>query len=507
VIKNYPITFEYIYEIEYSGFLMPESWMPILDYRISLEKGHLQILIPDTIILFRYQNIQPAFNIKKLNGKFLYTWDVDYIKAFEKEPFSKPFSMYMPKIFINIRNTGFYGHKVGYDNWESYGKMIYNLLIDRDKLPRETIEEISALCRNAENDLGKVNLVYSYMQNKVRYVNVTKGIGGYQPIAAADVNKYGYGDCKALANYTRALLQSVGIKSYYTEIGSGKDKTIAFTDFASIDQTNHAILCVPLTSDTMWLECTNSNMPLGYIGAANSNRKALLVAEEGGKLVNTPTYDEFANRNNVTGQIYIDTTGVVKLELILSYANELFDEIMPLMSLSKDEQEKYIIHSMPINGFNLRSYKFENKITLNYPLGELEIKAEIPKYADLMGKRIAFKPNVINRYNFTLHKKRRTNFYISQSYTQKDSIIIHIPDGYRLEFEFQPVEFSCQVGSYNMMFTQIANHSFLMKRTLVLKRGEYSIDEYPAIYDFFRKIASYDNKNCVFNKYNRINKN
>jgi hypothetical protein len=58
------------------------------------------------------------------------------------------------------------------------------------------------------------------MQNKTRYVNVSIGIGGWQPMIPEDVRRKGYGDCKGLTNYMKTLLDAAGIKSYYSVITS-----------------------------------------------------------------------------------------------------------------------------------------------------------------------------------------------------------------------------------------------------------------------------------------------
>ncbi len=70
------------------------------------------------------------------------------------------------------------------------------------------------------------------------------GIGGYKPIAAEKVFSVNYGDCKALSNYMKAMLEVAGIKSNLVVIGNGMPSLNR--NFASVNQANHMILCVPL---------------------------------------------------------------------------------------------------------------------------------------------------------------------------------------------------------------------------------------------------------------------
>ncbi|MDZ7615343.1 MAG: transglutaminase family protein [Flavobacteriaceae bacterium] len=105
------------------------------------------------------------------------------------------------------------------DNWKDFGKWIYdNLLAGLDRLSKETILKIQSLVRDVEDPVERARIVYKYMQDKTRYISVQIGIGGWKPMAASEVDRLGYGDCKALTNYTSSLLKAAGVPSYYTII-------------------------------------------------------------------------------------------------------------------------------------------------------------------------------------------------------------------------------------------------------------------------------------------------
>jgi transglutaminase-like putative cysteine protease len=72
-------------------------------------------------------------------------------------------------------------------------------------LPEETKAKMRALIGDEKNPIMKAKLIYDYVQQKSRYVSIQVGIGGWKPMDASDVDRLGYGDCKGLTNYTKAL--------------------------------------------------------------------------------------------------------------------------------------------------------------------------------------------------------------------------------------------------------------------------------------------------------------
>jgi len=53
-------------------------------------------------------------------------------------------------------------------------------------------------------------------------VSIQIGIGGWQPFDASTVQRLSYGDCKALANYMKTLLEAVGLSANYCLVNAGK---------------------------------------------------------------------------------------------------------------------------------------------------------------------------------------------------------------------------------------------------------------------------------------------
>jgi hypothetical protein len=69
-------------------------------------------------------------------------------------------------------------------------------------LPEETKAKMRALIGDEKNPI-MAKLIYDYVQQKSRYVSIQDR--RMEADGCSDVDRLGYGDCKGLTNYTKAL--------------------------------------------------------------------------------------------------------------------------------------------------------------------------------------------------------------------------------------------------------------------------------------------------------------
>lgn len=289
LINTYPYTVEYEVEADDYELINYPTWLPQSKFDVAVENASMIIEVPNGF-KFHYlaRNLTDSLEIKEIGSEEQYKWTTHNLKALDYEPYNAGIKEIVPNVLISPDKFEYEGFEGNGGSWKSYGDFYYKLIKSTNKLSDKTVGEINALVQNIKDKRQKIKLLYEYMQNKTRYVAVTVGIGGLKPFDASIVDKYGYGDCKALTNYMKTLLDTIGIKSFYTQVLAGKNERDIETGFAH-DQFNHVFLCVPMEKDTLWLECTNQKNPFGFLGYFTSNRHVQLITAEGGKLVSTPT--------------------------------------------------------------------------------------------------------------------------------------------------------------------------------------------------------------------------
>ncbi len=200
--------------------------------------------------------------------------------------------------------------------------------------------------------MKKIAAIYQYLASTTRYVSIQLGIGGLQPIAAADVNRTGFGDCKGLSNYMRAMLTELGIPSVYTVISTTNRRLLA--DFASANQNNHVILQVPLSNDTLWLECTNPTLPLGYVHHSIAGHDALLVGPNGGTLCQLPTYADSLNTQVNNTLVTLQPDGNAKVEVKQTSRLFQYEDMASIIDMEPARQKDWLRSDINL-GYRLKS--------------------------------------------------------------------------------------------------------------------------------------------------------
>ena len=498
--NDYPYTIEFEFQIKFSGLLIYPPWSPIPDFNVSVEKSSYKAVIPNAMD-FRYKIInfytEPDFKNEIEEKTKTYEWTIENVEAINDELHNPGSRKIFPYIFLAPNEFEYDGYKGNMQTWKSYGKWIYDLADGREKLEPETVKIVNNLVKGIDNDEEKIKIIYEYLQSKTRYISIQLGIGGLQPFEASEVDKNGYGDCKALSNYTRAMLKAVGVNSYHATIGAGRGNTSIDPSFPFKGYTNHMILCVPLESDTIWLECTSQNQPFGFLGSFTDDRNALLITENGGKIVRTTRYHQADNTQIRKAHINIDTKGNARAHIVTKYRGLKYESVQTQFIRNEKEQKEFLFEILDIPNMEIENFKY-SQMKDRIPEAKEEINLEIKNYASVSGKRIFIPLNILNKKKKGLPKikNRKTDVVINISNISSDEIIYEVPSYYKVEHLPESVNFESDFGSYAATVSKEGNQITYV-RTLKFNKNTYPAERYDDLLKFYKKIVRADKMKLV----------
>jgi hypothetical protein len=487
VIQNYPYTLAYEEVISYSGLIAFESWMPVNSLNLACDTASYTIICPDT-----YKIRHKSFNISeeqatvRLNGDRLrISWGVGKIHAVELDNYIPSPETFLPFLMAMPEKFSYDGYHGEVTDARTYGSWVASLLKGRDAVKPDIAARMTSLTSDAATTREKVSRVYKYLQENTRYVAITYGIGGLQPTPADKVSQYGYGDCKGLSNYMKSLLSSIGIKSYYTEIGNGS-KRIKYDDFVFL-QTNHVVLCVPDLNDTIWLECTSPHYNAGYLGYSNSNRKAMLVTEEGGMIVNTPAADSANSFRRTRYDLEIRPDGSAAYKIRADATGHYYEELLHLKYSTRDEAIRYLYNDLPFRNHTIASYDVSPDTTRLASLRAV-IDGNLNKYGTVAGKRLIVPaiPARMFAHVPKLEPDRKAAIYISEHTASTDTVAIKIPDGYKATIITVTKEFANDFGRYTQFVTSDGS-SIIVIRNVLIPAGNFPAEDKEKVTEFFKK--------------------
>ncbi len=500
--SNFPITIHYQSEVESSttAFIMP--WIPVESFSQAVILSEYNISAEPSLGLREVESNFEGYSIEKgSNTAHSKSYRARNIPAVLQESYSPYSQDYMPRVVFGIERFSLENYEGIAQNWEQFSAWNYNNLIaDTTELPANTQQKIRDLVNGIEEPLEKAKIIYKYMQDKTRYISIQLGIGGWKPMLAKDVDRLGYGDCKALTNYMRALLHVVGIDSYYSIVYGGNNLRDIKSDLIAM-QGNHAILALPINGEMIWLECTSQTAPFGYIANFTDDREVLLIAPEKGRLVRTKKYDVQENTQVRTATIKLDATGGIEVDLAIVSKGNNFEGRSQIKRKSKVELEKYYknylssIHSLEI-------IKAVVEDDLESIVSTEQLLFSAPNYGNIIGNDLIFIPNVVNGISGKLstNKNRKAPFKISRSDCNTDELTISIPNQFEVAFLPSNVDLVTKYGEYHIKFDKIEENKLIYTRVVKSFSGDYPKEEYEQFRNFRLAIANNDQAKIVLKR-------
>lgn len=499
-VETYPVVIEYSYNVDYDEFFSSIIWNPQSSPELEVIKAEIIITYPESRgVRFKMYNInkQPENTIEK--GLSQLKIEIDSISVYQPEIASPPFWEQTPTVFFVTNDFKYHGYQGSFVSWESYGDWISKLNTGRDALPEELKYKVKLLTENCKDTLEMIRNIYEYMQDNTRYVSIQYGIGGHQPETASDVVENGFGDCKALSNFTVSMLREAGIKANYTLVRAGRNSIPIMPDFP-ISLFNHVIVNVPLQNDTVWLECTDQQSPFNYLGSFTSNRYVLSVDGEHSSLVKTPDYDYHINRTINTVSIKLDESGNAKTKFVLDASGIEYEKYNFLLVEDHGEQKKWIIENIDIKSFDLNSFNVSKDFS-GLPKMELQLDLFISKYASVSGKRMFVPLKIYDPLEDIpkVDEERINDIYLQNSYVEIDSIVFQVPLGYNFEYVPDPIFKKTKFGTFEMEVIQEDNF-VTYHRKLKVNKGRFPASDYTEFVDFYKIVQKADKQQVVLSK-------
>ena len=420
-------------------------------------------------------------------------WTASYKGLLEPEILAPPLSKFFPSVVI-VPESFRFEIPGSFSDWTSYGNWQHQLNNGLMDLPVFSVSRINNLIKDIPDTKEKIKILYQNLQNDTRYINITIETGGMKPYPASYVAVNKYGDCKALSNYFKAVLQTIGIPSVYAKVYA--DEVIHKTDktFPS-QQFNHIILCVPLEGDTIWLDCT-SKLPFGYLGTFTQSRDAFLIEHNNSHFAKTPALQPADVLTTRTVAFKTDENHKALASFSNTYRGESFEQIVNISKfLNQQRQSQVIVKNFVEPGFEVLQF------------------APIESHRDSLVARLNYSASSVKTYrnygNETLIKilpfelpqlenpeKRKLPLQINYPIWNTDTLEYALPNGSVLTNLPEKQHIESNFGHYNIEFDCFPD-KVIVRKSVLVKAGNYPIDQYADFYEFIKTIKDYEKQSYI----------
>lgn len=497
---KYPVTLEFNYQLKFKGTVNYPPYEIMSSAEAVDSSSFTAKVLKELDLRYKNQNTDITPVITE-DGKYkIYKWSVKHLKPLEYEEGAAKYSSRYPSVQFAPNKFSYYGNEGELSSWQKFGEWISNLYTGLDDLPQGRKDFFVSMVKDVKTDREKEKLIYEYMQKNFRYVSIQLGIGGLKPFSAEFTDQKKYGDCKGLSNYMKAALKAVGIKSYVAIINAEYNSEPVDPAFPK-NGFNHVILCIPQQKDTTWLECTSNTNDFGVLGTFTENRNALLITEEGGKLVATPKSKASDNIFSAATTVKIepDGSGLPVMQLVVN--GEYKDDVKhSLFDEKKDDQKDFLMGAYGIkhpDDFEVEKNENPAQYGANIKLA----MGKVPEF--IAGNKMFLAPRLYKLWQRKLPKaeNRRLDFYFNNPFIKTDTTIYQLPDGYIADALPAAKNISCEYGSFITKYWFDADKKAVYSTArLELTQLRIPAAKYAGVKTFFDDVLKEDAQRIVIKK-------
>ncbi|UOQ65611.1 DUF3857 domain-containing protein [Hymenobacter volaticus] len=413
---------------------------------VPMRHAELTITAPRSIKvnykLFHVENTPISFTKQEKGNLIIYRWTAENLPSPPRDDDGPEAAYYLPHLVYFVEEVPSVAGPprkmlAGVPElYNLYASFVSNL--DPKESPA-LHKVVDSLVVGAKTEQERVQRIYYWVQDNIRYVAFENGMGGFIPRDAGQVYAKRYGDCKDMANLTREMLRMAGIKSYLTWIGT-RDLPYRYSELATPGVDNHMITTYEASPGKyVFLDATNKYMPFGMPSSFIQGKEALLAIDgKNCKVVGVPVMEKDSSPISDVSAVKLDDKGGLrgKGSLQLSgYAK--VRQSYALDGLDQQQENKYVkaLLERGNNKFFVDSYKVSHLDTHDKPL-TIDYEYRLQDYVQKLDDEIYVNLNLEQPYahdkiDATKRRLPRVNEYAHQNRTRTE---LEIPAGYDVEY-------------------------------------------------------------------------
>ena len=190
-----------------------------------------------------------------------------------------------------------------FKSWTDVARWYAQLERGRNEPTPEIRTKAEELLKGGATDLEKMQALYDYVAKNIAEVELSFGLGGFQPHTAAEIFKNWYADPKDKNMLLASMLEVAGIHADAALLPRVRKLDTAVPSPAQFD---YVVTAVPEAGGAIWMDATSSVAPFRFLAAPLRDKSVLLVASDGdGKIATTPADPPFlsAQRVEIDGSV------------------------------------------------------------------------------------------------------------------------------------------------------------------------------------------------------------
>jgi hypothetical protein len=402
--------------------------------------------------------------------------------------------------------------------WQGIGEWYAGLARDRLVSAPDIAAKAAELTAGKTDFYDKAEAIGEFVQQKIRYVAIKMGVGGYQPHAAEDIFRGRYGDCKDKATLLSAMLSSVGIHSALVMVDTERgvvdpeDPSIAGNHMIAAIEIPagyespklHSVVTAKTGKRYLIFDPTWYLTPFGQLEDNLQGSYGVLMEGDESQIIQLPLMDPMLNTIRRTGSFELSADGTLTGSVTDKRFGDLAEYRRRIFSTEDETKQKEYMDRVMARDFTAASMtglKVENVDALNKDLTTaFDLRAS--HFASFTGPLLMVRPRVLGSYELDVDRKvRHVAINLKQTMQGTDEFDIELPEGYVVDELPDPVKVDLGFASY-VSSTELHGRVLHYSRTYTVRQVTVPAAKYAEVQQLAAAIAADEESQAILKRGN-----